>query len=204
MCRPLHAATAHCRCHVLYAAAARHGWSATSDPPHARRCTDARRVANRSIISKHISLMSRFYPLTVASVAKNTRDAVVITFNVPPSLEPAFRFRPGQYLTLRTTVDGEELRRSYSICAAPHDGLLRVAIKRLNDGAFSTWANAQLQPGDQVDVMPPDGHFTVPFSPEQSRHYAVFAVGSGITPILSLVKTALDTEPESSFTLFYG
>jgi len=148
--------------------------------------------------------MSQFQTLKVASVARNTRDAVVVTFEVPEALSKAYAFRPGQYLTLRTHIDGQELRRSYSICAAPHDGLLRVAIKRLNDGAFSTWANAQLQPGDQVDVMPPDGHFTVPFSPEQSRHYAAFAVGSGITPILSLVKTALDTEPESSFTLFYG
>lgn len=148
--------------------------------------------------------MSRFYPLTVASVAKNTRDAVVVTFDVPPSLEPAFRFRPGQYLTLRTTVNGEELRRSYSICAAPGDGHLRVAIKRLNDGAFSTWANAELERGDVLDVMPPDGHFTVDFDPAAQRHYVAFAVGSGITPILSLVKAALETEPDSRFTLFYG
>ncbi len=161
-------------------------------------------AANLSIISRRIEFMSQFQALKVASVARNTRDAVVVTFEVPEALSKAYAFRPGQYLTLRTHIDGQELRRSYSICAAPHDGLLRVAIKRLNDGAFSTWANAQLQPGDQVDVMPPDGHFTVPFSPEQSRHYAAFAVGSGITPILSLVKTALDTEPESSFTLFYG
>lgn len=148
--------------------------------------------------------MSQFQALKVASVARNTRDAVVVTFEVPPELADAFAFRPGQYLTLRTRLAGEELRRSYSICAAPHDGQLRVAIKRLNDGAFSTWANAELRPGDMVDVMPPDGHFTVPFSPEQARHYAAFAVGSGITPILSLIKTALDTEPESGFALFYG
>ena len=92
--------------------------------------------------------MSRFYPLKVASVAKNTRDAVVVTFDVPESLQPTFQFRPGQYLTLRTRLDGDELRRSYSICAAPGDGHLRVAIKRLNDGAFSTWANAHLESGD--------------------------------------------------------
>lgn len=148
--------------------------------------------------------MSLFQALKVASVTRNTRDAVVVTFEVPPTLSDAFSFRPGQYLTLRTVVNGEELRRSYSICAAPHDGQLRVAIKRLNDGAFSTWANAELKAGDMVDVMPPDGHFTVAFSPDQARHYAAFAVGSGITPILSLVKTALDTEPESAFSLFYG
>lgn len=148
--------------------------------------------------------MSQFHSLKVASVARNTRDAVVVTFEVPETLSEAFAFRPGQYLTLRTFIDGEELRRSYSICAAPSDRQLRVAIKRLNDGAFSSWANSELQAGDTLDVMPPDGHFTVAFDPAQARHYAAFAVGSGITPILSLIKTALDTEPHSSFTLFYG
>lgn len=148
--------------------------------------------------------MSPFQTLKVASVARNTRDAVVVTFEVPDALAAAFSFRPGQYLTLRIWLGGEEVRRSYSICAAPHDGQLRVAIKRLNDGAFSTWANGQLQPGDTVDVMPPDGNFTTDFTPGQARHYAAFAVGSGITPILSLVKTALDVEPDSRFTLFYG
>jgi ring-1,2-phenylacetyl-CoA epoxidase subunit PaaE len=148
--------------------------------------------------------MSQFYPLKVASVAKNTRDAVVVTFDVPSELHDRFSFRPGQYLTMRTQVDGEELRRSYSICAAPNDRQLRVAIKRLNDGAFSTWANETLAAGQMLDVMPPDGHFTVDFSPEHQRHYVAFAVGSGITPILSLVKSALATEPRSSFTLFFG
>ncbi|GAB2910332.1 1,2-phenylacetyl-CoA epoxidase subunit PaaE [Paralcaligenes ginsengisoli] len=148
--------------------------------------------------------MVQFYPLKVASVAKNTRDAVVVTFEVPGEIREKFAFRPGQYLTLRTQVDGEELRRSYSICAAPRDKLLRVAIKRLNDGAFSSWANEHLVPGEMLDVMPPDGHFTVDFSSEHSRGYVAFAVGSGITPILSLIKTALGTEPGSRFTLFYG
>lgn len=148
--------------------------------------------------------MNPFQTLKVASVARNTRDAVVVTFEVPDELSDIYTFRPGQYLTLRTFIDGQELRRSYSICAAPHDGQLRVAIKRLNDGAFSTWANSELRAGDVVDVMPPDGNFTMDFSPERACHYVAFAVGSGITPILSLVKTALDTEPDSRFTLFYG
>src|SRR3546814_17813215 len=100
--------------------------------------------------------MSQFYPLKVASVAKNTRDAVVVTFDVPTPLHDTFAFRPGQYLTLRTQLDGEELRRSYSICAAPGDKLLRVAIKRLNDGAFSSWANEHLVAGQELEVMPPD------------------------------------------------
>lgn len=148
--------------------------------------------------------MSQFYPLKVASVAKNTRDAVVVTFDVPPALQDKFIFRPGQYLTLRGQVNGEDLRRSYSICAAPGDKQLRVAIKRLNDGVFSSWANHELVSGHTLDVMPPDGNFTVDFAPKHARHYVAFAVGSGITPILSLVKTALDIEPSSSFTLFFG
>lgn len=148
--------------------------------------------------------MAQFYPLKVTAVAKNTRDAVVVTFDVPAELEKKFVFRPGQYLTLRTAIDGEELRRSYSICAAPHDRQLRVAIKRMDDGSFSTWANTHLAPGIVLDVMPPDGHFTVDFSAGHRREYVAFAVGSGITPILSLVKTALRTEPRSRFTLFFG
>lgn len=148
--------------------------------------------------------MNHFYSLKVASVAKNTRDAVVVTFDVPGELDDKFAFRPGQYLTLRTQVNGEELRRSYSICAAPSDRQLRVAIKRLNDGAFSSWANQHLEAGLSIEVMPPDGNFTVDFSPAHAHRYVAFAVGSGITPILSLVKTALDTEPNSSFTLFFG
>jgi ring-1,2-phenylacetyl-CoA epoxidase subunit PaaE len=148
--------------------------------------------------------MSAFHSLRLSSVAKNTRDAVVLTFDVPDQLRDTFSFRPGQYLTLRTFLDGQELRRSYSICAAPSDGHLRVAVKRLNDGAFSTWANQHLKPGDALDVMAPDGNFTLDFSPDQARRYVAFAVGSGITPILSLVKSALDTEPNSTFTLFFG
>jgi len=148
--------------------------------------------------------MSQFYSLPVASVSRSTRDAVVVAFTVPEDLQDVFQFRPGQYLTLRTHLDGQELRRSYSICAAPHDRLLRVAIKRVNDGAFSTWANSHLEAGATLEVMPPDGNFTVDFDPSQAHRYAAFAVGSGITPILSLVKTALDTEPKSTFTLFFG
>ena len=138
--------------------------------------------------------MSQFYSLPVASVSRSTRDAVVVAFTVPDDLQDVFQFRPGQYLTLRTHLDGQELRRSYSICAAPHDRLLRVAIKRVNDGAFSTWANSHLEAGASLEVMPPDGNFTVDFDPSQAHRYAAFAVGSGITPILSLVKTALAGE----------
>jgi ring-1,2-phenylacetyl-CoA epoxidase subunit PaaE len=149
-------------------------------------------------------MASSFHPLKVVDVARDTRDAVVLTFDLPPALADDFAFRPGQYLTLRTRVAGEELRRSYSICSSPGDGVLRVAIKRVDDGAFSSWANRELQAGAVLDVMPPDGEFTIEFAPHHARHYVAFAVGSGITPVYSLIKTALATEPDSRFTLFYG
>jgi ring-1,2-phenylacetyl-CoA epoxidase subunit PaaE len=149
-------------------------------------------------------MSSPFHPLKVADVSRETRDAVVLTFEVPEALARDFRFRPGQYLTLRTHVDGQELRRSYSICSSPADAVLRVAIKRVDDGMFSRWANHAVRPGQVLDVMPPDGEFTVEFVPGRAQHYVAFAVGSGITPIYSLIKTALDIEAESRFTLFYG
>ena len=147
---------------------------------------------------------NQFHTLKVASVARNTRDAVVVTFDLPPDLRDDFSFRPGQYLTLRTSLDGEEVRRSYSICSAPTDGVLRVAIKKVDEGVFSSWANHELQPGQTLEVMAPAGNFTVDFAPGNKRHYVAFAVGSGITPVFSLVKTALSTEPDSRFTLFFG
>ncbi len=149
-------------------------------------------------------MSSSFHKLKVAGVERNTRDAVVVTFELPDALASEFAFRPGQYLTLRTRLDGEEVRRSYSICSAPDEGRLRVAIKKIDEGVFSTWANHELQPGQTLDVMPPAGSFTIDFDPGLSRHYAAFVVGSGITPVLSLVKTALSTEPNSRFTLFFG
>ena len=148
--------------------------------------------------------MSRFYPLTVARVQQLTRDSVAVSFAVPPELAEAFAYREGQHLTLRAMIDGQDVRRSYSICSAVQDGSLRVAIKRTPGGVFSGWANEHLQPGHTVEVMPPMGHFHVPLAPANRRHYLAFAAGSGITPILSIVKTILLTEPDSRFTLFYG
>ena len=106
---------------------------------------------------------NQFHSLKVASVARNTRDAVVVTFDLPDTLTEEFAFLPGQYLTLRTQLNGEELRRSYSICSAPHDKLLRVAIKKVDEGTFSSWANQELQPGQTLEVMAPAGNFTVDF-----------------------------------------
>jgi ring-1,2-phenylacetyl-CoA epoxidase subunit PaaE len=148
--------------------------------------------------------MSYFHPLRVASCRNETRDAVVVTFEVPGELRDKFRFVQGQHLTLRVTVDGEELRRSYSICSAPFEDTLRIAIKRVPDGIFSTWAHENLKPGLFIDCMEPAGHFHVPLEPAAARHHVAFAAGSGITPVLSIVKTTLAAEPRSHMTLVYG
>jgi ring-1,2-phenylacetyl-CoA epoxidase subunit PaaE len=148
--------------------------------------------------------MSKFYPLQVSKVAQETRDAIAVSFQVPDDLKEAFSFTQGQHLTLRAIINDEDVRRSYSICSAVQDHELRVAIKRTPGGLFSTWANDTLKPGTQIEVMPPMGHFNVPLSPENRKHYLAFAAGSGITPMLSIIKTTLQAEPHSSFTLFYG
>ena len=148
--------------------------------------------------------MSKFYPLTVAHVRQETRDTIVATFAVPSAQRERFSFIQGQHLTLRSTINGEDLRRSYSICSAVQDGDLRVAIKRTPGGQFSTWANDTLKPGVSIDVMPPMGHFNLPLAQDTEKRYLAFAAGSGITPILSIVKTTLAAEPRSSFTLVYG
>jgi ring-1,2-phenylacetyl-CoA epoxidase subunit PaaE len=148
--------------------------------------------------------MSKFYPLSVAQVRNETRDTIAVTLAVPDELAPSFAYQQGQHLTLRAMIDGEDVRRSYSICSSVQDGLLRVAIKRTQGGLFSSWANDHLKPGMTLDVMPPMGHFNVPLSGENARHYLAFAAGSGITPILSIIKTTLLAEPNSRFSLFYG
>jgi ring-1,2-phenylacetyl-CoA epoxidase subunit PaaE len=150
-----------------------------------------------------------FHALAVAAVDRLTEDAVAVTFDVPPELREAFRFAAGQHLTVRRTSPGEpEVRRSYSICSTPGElaraGRLRIGVKQVSGGAFSSFAVSALRPGDTVEVLPPLGHFTTAFDPGRSRHYAAVAAGSGITPVLSLVATALETEPESRFTLLYG
>jgi ring-1,2-phenylacetyl-CoA epoxidase subunit PaaE len=148
--------------------------------------------------------MSKFYPLTVAKVKHETRDAVAVTFAVPPELKHTFAYQQGQHLTLRAMIEGEDVRRSYSICSAVQDEQLRVAIKRTPGGLFSSWANENLQAGATLEVMPPMGHFNVPLDPDSERHYLAFAAGSGITPILSIIKTTVLAEPKSRFTLVYG
>src|ERR1700722_2316426 len=148
--------------------------------------------------------MARFFHLEVADVRRETRDAVVVTLSPRAEDRAAFDFTQGQYLTFRRTFEGEELRRSYSICAGKDEGALRVGIKRVDGGAFSTWANEELKAGDMLEAMPPMGAFHTPLNPGEGRHYLGFAGGSGITPVLSLIKTTLAREPKSRFTLVYG
>jgi len=146
--------------------------------------------------------MSRFHPLTVTDVTKTIRDAVVVTLK--PEAPEAFDFIQGQYLTFRRDFDGEELRRSYSICAGKDDGILQVGIKKVDGGAFSTWANEALKVGDRIEAMPPMGSFHSELDPSAARHYIGFAGGSGITPVLSILRTVLAREPKSRFTLVYA
>ncbi|HNQ75688.1 MAG TPA: phenylacetate-CoA oxygenase/reductase subunit PaaK [Pseudothauera hydrothermalis] len=146
----------------------------------------------------------KFHPLKVAEVRRETADALSLRFAVPAELAESYRFVQGQHLTLRARVGGEELRRSYSICAGVDDGELRVAIKKLPGGRFSCWAHEHIKVGDVLEVMTPEGRFHTPLDPAQAKHYVAFAAGSGITPILSLIKTTLATEPQSRFTLIYG
>jgi ring-1,2-phenylacetyl-CoA epoxidase subunit PaaE len=148
--------------------------------------------------------MAAFHSLTVLDIRRETEDAVSILLNVPPALADAYRFAPGQYLTLRTQIDGEDIRRSYSICSGVNDNELRVAVKRVPKGKFSHFANHHLSVGDTLDVMPPDGRFTGPIEPDKAKHYLMIAAGSGITPVLSLAKTYLQAEPQSQVTLIYG
>src|SRR6201998_2621069 len=131
------------------------------------------------------SPIPRFHRLTVNDLRREAADAVSLAFAIPNELADDYNFTPGQYLTLRTTMDGEEVRRSYSICSGPDDGELRIAVKKVDGGAFSTWAADELKSGDELDVMTPTGRFGVAPEPSQARTYVGFAAGSGITPILS-------------------
>jgi ring-1,2-phenylacetyl-CoA epoxidase subunit PaaE len=144
-----------------------------------------------------------FHSLAVADVRRETDECVSLAFDVPDDLAADFAFAPGQYLTLRTTVDGEEVRRSYSLCTAPGDGELRVAVKQVPGGVFSAWA-ATLAPGDTVEVMAPDGRFTPAPDPKPHRHVIGVAAGSGITPVMGIVRHVLATEPTARVTLVYG
>jgi ring-1,2-phenylacetyl-CoA epoxidase subunit PaaE len=145
-----------------------------------------------------------FHSLRVKEVRKETSDCVSVVFDVPGDLLSQFKFNQGQSLTMRATINGEEVRRTYSICSSPLDHEWRVAIKKVDGGLFSGFANEELKKGDLIDVMPPVGKFYTELNPANKKNYTAFAAGSGITPVLSLIKTTLATEPQSRFTLIYG
>lgn len=148
--------------------------------------------------------MARFYPLSVTEVRRETRDAVVVTLAPRAGDRAAFAFIQGQYLTFRRSFDGEEVRRCYSICAGRGEALLRVGIKRVDGGCFATWANEELQPGEVLEAMAPMGNFHAAIEPGLCQSYLGFAGGSGITPLLGIVKTVLAEEPGADFTLVYA
>lgn len=145
-----------------------------------------------------------FHTLKVKNIKKETQDCVSISFEIPKELENEFEFKQGQSLTLRKFLDGEEIRRSYSICTSPLDNEVRVAVKKVQGGIFSTFANSSLNAGDVIDVMPPSGNFYTELNQANKKNYVAFAAGSGITPLLSIIKTTLITEPYSTFTLVFG
>lgn len=149
--------------------------------------------------------MTQFHALTIKDIRRETPDCVSIAFDVPHHLAEKYRFEAGQNITLKIIRDGEELRRSYSICSSPHDNELRVAVKHLAEGKFSGHINQLLKIGDIIDVLPPTGMFiNRPDDPSRSKNYLAFAAGSGITPVISIIKTTLLAEPASHFTLIYG
>ena len=145
-----------------------------------------------------------FHPLKVKEVKKETDDCVSVTFEIPETLQPDFIFKQGQSLSMRTNINNEEVRRTYSICSSPLDNEWKVAIKKVEGGLFSSFANKELKKGDVLEVMQPVGKFYVDLNPANKKNYLGFAAGSGITPLLSIIKTTLRTEPNSSFTLIYG
>jgi len=146
----------------------------------------------------------RFHELRVTEVFPLTDDSVTVTFDVPPELRPSFDYIPGQHVTVRKFIDGEDVRRSYSICAPAGSGKLRVGVKKLTGGVFSTYMTEKLEAGETIEVMSPVGEFTIDIDPERPRKAVAIAAGSGITPVLSLLSTSLEMEPESSWTLIYG
>ncbi len=149
-------------------------------------------------------MATHFHALQITDIRPETPECISIAFQVPDALIQEYQFTQGQNVTLRTTLEGEELRRSYSICSSPADHELRVAVKKAEFGKFSTWANNTLKKGDLLDVLPPTGTFYTDLNPAHKKNYIAFVAGSGITPVISIIKTTLAIEPGSSFTLVYG
>lgn len=148
--------------------------------------------------------MKHFYPIRIQEIRKEADHSYEITFSIPEEQKELFAFHQGQYLTFRATIDGKEERRNYSVCSAPYEKEIRVGIKHIKDGKFSGWVHQNWKPGMVIDTMPPDGRFFTPLDPHQKKQYVLFAGGIGITPILSILKEVLHTEPLSHVTLVYA
>ena len=147
--------------------------------------------------------MSKFHSIKVADIYKETKDCSVISFEIPVALQEEFQFIQGQHLTLKSSIDGKEERRSYSLCSSPIENKWKVAVKKINGGVFSTFVNENLKKGDFLELMQPNGEFFTTVNPSKAKNYIAFAAGSGITPILSIIKTHLALEANSTFKLFY-
>ena len=148
--------------------------------------------------------MSTFYKLPIKEITRETANAISVAFTIPSELKPAFQFIAGQYVNLKLTLDGEEIRRAYSICSSPNNEELRIAIKSVKEGHFSKFANENLKAGDIIEVGQPEGRFTFEPNSDRQKNYAAFAAGSGITPIMSIIQSVLESEPKSCFVLVYG
>jgi len=148
--------------------------------------------------------MSQFHKLSIKTVTKETEKAVIISFDVPRTLEDTFQFQAGQYITLKTNINGNDVRRDYSLCSSPKSGELKVAVKEVEDGTFSAFANKSLHAGDVIEVAPPKGRFVFEPNDSKTKNIAAFAAGSGITPVLSIIKCALEEEVQSKIILVYG
>ena len=147
--------------------------------------------------------MAKFHKIKVKNIYKETNDCSVITFDVPADLSDEFNFHQGQHLTLKAEINGEDIRRSYSLCSSPNELEWRVAVKQIPEGKFSTYANTRLKSGEILEIMPPSGTFGVEVQPEAAKNYLFFAAGSGITPVLSMIKTHLSLEAKATCKLFY-
>ncbi len=148
--------------------------------------------------------MAKFHTVKIEEIKRETKDAVSIVFDIPNHLIDDFNFIPGQYITLKTNLNNTEIRRAYSICSSPYDNEIRVAVKRVENGTFSVYATSQLQVGDEIEIASPEGKFLLKTNRDNVNNYLAFAAGSGITPILAMIKDVLSTEANSKFVLVYG
>lgn len=155
------------------------------------------------LVKNYSVVMSKFHSIKIADIYKETKDCSVLSFEIPQELKQEFQYKQGQHLTLKSIINGQDTRRSYSLCSSPNENIWKIAVKKINGGLFSTFVNDTLKKGDTIEVMAPNGEFNVAINSDKPKNYIVFAAGSGITPILSIIKTHLTSEPNSTFKLFY-